>query len=197
MVGGLVQQQNVGPLEQQLGQCDARLPAAAQRVGTRRELRLAKAQAVQHRGDRGVGAKPVQRLDAVLHLAVARQQFGLCFQAVRFLTQPRLERRQFGLQRGQLRQRRARFREHVPPRHLDPFLGQMTDLQPTATLYLPGVGFQPSGQHAEQRRLAGAVGSHQPDPVALAEVPVQAAKHLLPAERQADVPELQHGIAAP
>ena len=39
MVGGLVEQQQVGPAEQQLGQRDAHLPAARERLGGPRRRR--------------------------------------------------------------------------------------------------------------------------------------------------------------
>ena len=45
-----------------------------------------------------------------------------------------------------------------------PLLVERGDLQIGAEPHRPGVGRQRAGQHAEQRRLAGAVGADQPDP---------------------------------
>ena len=51
MVGGLVEQQQVGLLQQQLGQREAHLPAAGKLLGLAVPVVLAEAQAVEHRAD--------------------------------------------------------------------------------------------------------------------------------------------------
>ena len=65
MVGGLVEQQQVGLRQQQLGECDAHLPAAGELSGVARPVFLAKAEAVEHRAD-----LRVERV-AVVHAEVA------------------------------------------------------------------------------------------------------------------------------
>ena len=77
MVGGLVEQQQVGLFEQQLGQRDAHLPAAGELLGAALPIALAEAEAGEHGADLRFDGVAVARaelafraMEAVGHLRV-------------------------------------------------------------------------------------------------------------------------------
>ena len=71
MVGGLVEQQQIRLGEQQLGQRDAHLPAAAELVGLARPVFLAEAEAGEHGAHLGVERVAVEGVKAFLQHGVA------------------------------------------------------------------------------------------------------------------------------
>ena len=71
VVGRLVQQQQIRLGQQQLGQRDAHLPAAAELIGLPRPVFLAEAQAGQHAAHLRVQRVAVQRVKALLQHGVA------------------------------------------------------------------------------------------------------------------------------
>ena len=71
MVGGLVEKQQVGFGQQQLGQRDAHLPAAAELVGLARPILFAEAEAGEHRAHLGVERVAVEGVKALLEHGVA------------------------------------------------------------------------------------------------------------------------------
>ena len=71
VVGRLVEQQQVGPAEQQLRQREAHLPAARERVGRLLERRVGEAEPAEHGRDLQVDAVAVAQAEAILQIAVA------------------------------------------------------------------------------------------------------------------------------
>ena len=71
VVGGLVEQQQVGLGQQQLGQRDAHLPAAAELVGLPRPILFAEAEAGEHAAHLRVERVAVERVKALLQHGVA------------------------------------------------------------------------------------------------------------------------------
>ena len=83
MVGGLVEEEQVGVAEQQLGEGDAHLPAAREVSGRLFEVLDGKAQAAEDLARTGVELVAAQALEAVLGVAVVLEQAvelgaGLC-----------------------------------------------------------------------------------------------------------------------
>ena len=79
VVGGLVEQQQVGLFEQQLGQRDAHLPAAGELFGAALPIALRETEAGEHRADLRFDGVAVARaefafgaVEAVGHLGVFR-----------------------------------------------------------------------------------------------------------------------------
>ncbi len=71
MVGGLVEQQQVGLGQQQLGQRDAHLPAAAELIGLARPVLLAEAEAGEHGAHLRIERVAVEGVKALLQHGVA------------------------------------------------------------------------------------------------------------------------------
>ena len=71
MVRGLVEQQQAGPAEEQLGERDAHLPAAGERLGGLPEVGRLEAETAQHGVHLRLDAVAVPVLEGGLDLAVA------------------------------------------------------------------------------------------------------------------------------
>ena len=160
MVGGLVQQQQVGLFEQQLGQRDAHLPAARELLGAPLPIALRETQAGEHAahlrfdGVAVAGAKlAFHAMEAVGHLRVLGAggvEFGHAARQVLLLV---FERAQAGEDRHALGEDRAAGEREAILRQV---------AEGDALLGGDAAGVEPfdSGQDLEQRRLAGAVGAH-------------------------------------
>ena len=160
VVGGLVEQQQVGLFEQQLGERDAHLPAAGELFGAAFPIALRKAEAAEH------GAH--LRFDGV---AVARAE--LAFGLVKPLGDLRVFRAggvEFGHAVGQvllLLFELAQVGEHGHALGEDgaagerePFLRQVAEGDALLGGHDAGIESLDAGQHFQERRLAGAVGAH-------------------------------------
>ena len=73
MVGRLVEQQQAGASEQQLGERDAHLPAARERLAGAVEVRRREAEPAQHGRDLQIDAVAFEPPELLLQIAVARQ----------------------------------------------------------------------------------------------------------------------------
>ena len=73
MIGRLVEQQQVRPSEQQLGERDPHLPAAGERFAGPAGVLAAESQTAQHGGDAQVHAVAFVQPESILELGVARQ----------------------------------------------------------------------------------------------------------------------------
>src|SRR5208282_3835354 len=65
VVGGLVEQQQVRLLQQQLGQCNAHLPASGEFFGAAMPILLAETEAHEHASDLGLDGKSVASTEFV------------------------------------------------------------------------------------------------------------------------------------
>ena len=168
VVGRLVEQQQVGILQEQPRQRGAHLPAAGEgRAGL---LQLGQREAEP--GQQPFGAVAAEPLVEVVELLVQvgqrrrELQLGL---AVGGRAQPVLGRRQPLLQRGSPRHRRQHRLDHRAGRERGHVLRQVADAGAAPPGERAGVGRHLACQDAEQGRLAGAVGAEQADPVVRAD----------------------------
>jgi len=160
MVRRLVEQQERGRQQQQAGQRRAHPPAP-------REL--------GHRTRQLVGT------EAMLEVAVARgQRLG------RRRGQRRRHVFHVTLERPDVREAGERFRQHRALAAGGGLLREVADGGGARAAHAPHVGIVETGEDAAERRLAGAVGADEPDPLPLRDAPRQIAEEDLPAERLGD-----------
>ena len=160
VIGGLVEQQQVGFFEQQLGQRDAHLPAAGELFGTLGPFALRKSQAGEHHADLRFDGEAVARaelafgvMEAVGHLRVLGAlgvEFGHLVRQ-RFLLL--LEGQQIG-EDGHA------FGEDGAAGKRETFLREVADAGAFHGDHGAGVQAVHAGQDLQQRGFAGAVGAH-------------------------------------
>ncbi len=196
VVGRLVEQQQAGPPEQQLGQRDAHLPAARERLGGLAEVVLAEAEAAQHGRDPQVDAVAVVAAELLLQLGVADQHRLVLALGHAVVAQPRLERVHLGLPRQQVGEGRRRLVEQGPAAVVQAVLRQVADGQPARGDHLAGVGLVDAGQDAQQGGLAGPVRAAQADPLPIADLPGDVVEEDAVAEGLVELRELDHVGAA-
>ncbi len=187
MVGGLVEEEEVGLGEQQPGQRDAHLPATAEGVAGLVPVLGAEPQAVQHPADALVdgeaaghvkrGELGVQALDRAL-VAAGDGVFGG--------GDPRLE----GLHGGHAR---ARLVPDALGAARHRALRQPAELHVAAQLDPAVIDQDLAGDGPEQRGLAGAVATDQADLVAGVDDDGGVDQQVAPADRQRDVLDTKHG----
>ncbi len=195
MVGRLVEQEQPGPAEQQLGQRDAHLPAARERFGRLGEVVLAEAEAAQHRGDAQVDAVAVVAAEALLQLGVADEHRFVLALRHAVVAQPGLERVHLGLLAQQLGEGHRRFVDQRPAAVVEPVLRQVADGEAARGDDLAGIGLVDAGQHPEQGGLAGPVRAAQADPFPVADLPGDVVEEDAVAEGLVELRELDHGAA--
>ncbi len=152
VVGRLVQQQQIGPAHQHLGQQHAQLEPARQRAQRLAVRRHRDAQALQHRAGPGLQRVTIVGSDAVLEIGDP-DRIGMGF----------------GRQPALLGQRPG---DHLVPAHRqvqddlgvvqEAVLAQHPHPRALGQQHLAGAGLLVTGQDAQERRLARAVGAHQP-----------------------------------
>ena len=171
MVGRLVEQQQPGLAQQQLGQRQAHLPAAREMLGRQLEVRRCEAQAAQDGRHPQLDRVAVADPEALLGGAVAFEQRRVGLRRHRLVGQPVLEVVHLGFQVEQRPQRLARLGEDGAAGVLQAVLRQVAEGQRRWPDHLAAVGFVEPGEDPQQRGLAGAVGPAQADPIAVADVP--------------------------
>ena len=191
MVARLVQQHGVGPHQQNARQRHAHLPAAGQRADIAVHHFLAEAQARQHFARPPLQRIAVELLEAVLHLAVARDD------VVHVVGARRIGHRGFELLHlGGDRADRTGAVHHLghraAARHLADVLAEIADGDAAIDRDLALVGLFLAGDHPEQRRLAGAVGADKADLLALLKRRGRLDEEDLMADLLADVVETNH-----
>ena len=87
------------------------------------------------------------------------------------IAEPLLERVHLGLHREQLVERARRFLEHAATRMFQAILRQVADPQRGRFEDAAGVGLVEPRQHLQQGRLARAIGTAQPDALAIGDLP--------------------------
>ena len=192
VVGRLVEQQQPGPAEQQLGQCDAHLPAAGERLGGAFEVGGGEAEPAQDRVHLRLDAVAVPILERVLDLAVARQGGVVLARGHTGVSELRFERAQLRLQREQRLERPARLLVERPAGVGQPILRQVADRQAVRPRNLARVGLDLPGQHLEQRRLAGPVRAAEADALAVLNLPGDLVEQHPVAEGLVKVGDVEH-----
>jgi hypothetical protein len=151
----------VGPGEEQPRQRGAHLPAARQLLDRPVELLPGEAQALENPL---AAVAPVALLEVGEHLVgvgeLRRQVQPLLVVLGR--RQRRLDRRRPLGEPRPVGHRGEHGVDHRPWRQLEDVLRQVAGAHALAEGDGPGVGLHPPGEELEQRRLAGAVGPHQP-----------------------------------
>ena len=161
MVGGLVQKQQVGLGQQQLGQRDAHLPTPRKFLRPPRPVCFVEAQACQHRAHLRIKRVAIEGVKA-------RLQHGVAFCCGCIFGASVVERSHLTGQRLNLRLHRPEFVEYGEAlfedratTQLQALLRQIADGHAAREPHLSVVeGFQ-AGQHFHQRGLAGAIGAHE------------------------------------
>ena len=171
MVGRLVEQQQVGLAEQQLGQRDAHLPAAGEGFGRPFEVRRLEAEAAEHRRRLQLDAVAVAEPEAILQVAVAMQHRIVLGFRNRRIAELILDGVHLRLHRDQVGERARRLLEDGVTRVTQAVLRQVADGQRVRLEHGARIGLVDAGHHLEQRGLAGAVRSAQADAFAIGDLP--------------------------
>jgi hypothetical protein len=192
MVGRLVQQQQAGASEQQLGQRDAHLPAAGERVGRPIEVRAREPQAGEHRRHLQVNAVALGEAEAIAQLAVAIEHLRLVILGRIRRAHALLERVHLLFHRQQRREGQRRLSEHGAPLVLQAVLREIPDREACGLDDVAGVGLVDARQHPEQGGLAGAVRPAQAHALAVVDLPGDRVEKHAIAERLGEAGELDH-----
>ena len=196
MIGRLVEQQQVGLAEQQLGQRQAHLPAAGECFGLPVEIRRGEPEPVQHGGGLQIDAVPVVEPEAILQVAVAGQHRLVLAFGNRRVAQPLLERVHLGFHREQRAERAGGFLEDGPAGVGQAVLRQIADRQRRRLEDGAAVRLVEPGHHAQQRGLAGAVRAAQAHPLARSDLPGDVVEQDAVAESFREGGELNHSPRA-
>ena len=189
VVGRLVEQQHVGPLEQHAAERHAAPLAARQLgdvgVGGRQPERV-------HRDlQRAVEIPAVGRLDRVLQLALLVEQL-VHLAGLQVLAQLQVHLVEAGEQPLGRRHRHLDVAEHVLLRIQRRLLGQVADADAVGGLGVAEEVLVDAGHDAQQRRLAGAVRAEDADLGARVERQIDPLQDLL--VRRVNPPEVLHRV---
>ena len=158
MVGGLVQEEEGGRFEQQLGQHDPHDPAAAELAHPAAAVLLPETEAGQDPGDAGLDVEVSGRVQEVLQLALAGEHGLEAFRLRRGLGQAAVDILQLGRGRVEAGEGLARLLGQgaggIDPAYL---LGEVADGVVLAPGDDPGIGVGLARDHPEQGALARAV----------------------------------------
>ncbi len=185
VVRRLVEEHHVGALQEQPGQHHPRLLAAGERQRVAVELRLGEAQAREDLLDPVVDRIGVLVLDLLVERVVAERgplAVGLIVRLGHLLG----GLFQLVLELDQRRQARLDDVDHRLARREVGLLPQQADADARPAVEIAVIGPVVAGQELHQRRLAGAVGSDQPDALARPDLERQVLKHRIAAELPAE-----------
>ena len=171
MVGRLVEKQQRRAAEQQLGERDAHLPAARKRLGRFREVRLAESEAVEHLRHAQVDAVAFLAPEEIREVVIPDEQRLVFALGERRVGQVVLDAIDLGLGLEQRREGERRLVEQRAAGMVEPVLRQIADGERRGPDDRAAVRLVEAGEHAEQRRLAGAVGTGEPDAFAGGDLP--------------------------
>ena len=192
MVRRLVEQQQVGLAEQQLGKRDAHLPAAGKRF--RRPLEVVGAEAEALKDGRGLqlDAVAVAEAEPVLQLAVALEhRLVLAFGNGR-IAEPLFELVHLRLHAEEPFEGAARFLEQRAAGMGQAVLRQVADREGSGFEHAAAVRFVEPRHDAQQGRLSGPVRSAQSDPLARRDLPRHTVEQDAIAERLGELEKLNH-----
>ena len=196
MVARLVEQHHVGSHQQDARERDAHLPAARELADVAVHHLLAEAQAREHLACPALQRVAVELLEAVLHLAIAFENF-LHLVGLVGVGHLGFDRLQFGGDFGHGTSAVHRFGNRAAARHLADILAEVTDGHAAIDRDLAFVGLILAGDQTEQRRLAGAVGADEADLLAALERGGGLDEDDLVAILLADIVEANHGTRNP
>ena len=162
VVGRLVHQQHVGPAQQHARQRDAHLPAARERADVAIDLVVLEAQAVQHFAGLRLERVAAEMLVFLLHFAEAGED-AVHVVGLRGIFHGVLQGFQLVVQIADAPAAGDGFIEDRAALHLLHVLAEVADGQLLGNRDLAFVGRFLADHHAEERGLAGAVGTDQAD----------------------------------
>ena len=162
MVGGLVEEQHVRPAEQHPGHRDAHLPAARQRADVAVDALVVESQPVEDLARLALERVAAEMLVLLLDFAETGED---PIHVVRpgGIGHRVIERLQFVMESAEPATAGDRLVEDASAGHLLDILPEVTDRQLLRHRDFAVVGRLLSDDHSEERGLAGAVGSHEPD----------------------------------
>jgi hypothetical protein len=172
VVGRLVEQQHVGPLEQQGGQHAAHLPAARELAEVAPLVAGGKAQAGQDGQRIVLGEEALVVIDTLVQLAGPGRQLEQRVVVLPAGGQLGLDRGQLVVEGGPARHRRQHEVAQAAPALDHQVLRQPADPHAAGAGDLAVVELLLAGDDLEQRGLAGAVGPDQADALAVADAQV-------------------------
>ena len=162
VVGRLVHQQDVGLAEQHARHRDAHLPAAGQRADVAVDPVVVEAEAVQHFAGLALERVAAEMVVFLLHLAEAREDLVHVVGAAG-IGHRVLQLFELVMQIADAAAAGDGLIEDGAARHLLDVLAEVADGELLRDRDLAVVRRFFAGDHAENRRLAGAVGSDEPD----------------------------------
>ena len=192
VVGGLVEQQQAGAPQQQLGERDAHLPAAGERLGRAVEVVVDEAEPAQHGGHAQIDGVAVRAPERLLELRVPDEHPLVFALRHRRVAEAVLEVVEFLLLVEQAGKGRARLVTQRAPGVHQAVLRQVADGEALRLHDRPGVRFVEPRQHPQQRGLSRAVGAAKADAVAQAELPRDGVEQDAAAEGLGQLGELDH-----
>ena len=163
MVGGLVEQHDVGVHQQDAGERHAHLPAARQLADIALHHLLAEREAGEHLLRPALERVAVEFLESRLHLAVALDQRLHLVEAAG-IGQRGLDVLQLGRHLAHRAGAVHDLGDDAAPGHLADVLAEIADGHAAVGRDLPLVGRLLAGDHPKQRGLAGAVGGRPARP---------------------------------
>ena len=188
----LVEEQQVGAAEQQLGQRDAHLPSAGERLARTIGVVRTEAEAAQDRSDAEVHVVAIRQAEAILQLRIARQHrlmLGLRHGGV---AKAMLDVVHLRLDIEQRLKGAAGFLEDGAPRVRQSVLRQIPNGQVGRPDNGAGVRFIEPGQHLEEGGLAGAIRPAETHTIAVTDLPGDMLEQGAVTERFRQVGELDH-----
>ena len=161
MIGRLVEQQQVGLGQQQLGQRDAHLPSAGELVGLARPILLAEAKAGEHAAHLRVERVAIERVEALLQHRIALRGGVVLGSFVVEFGQLAAEALDLAFHLMQLVEDGEAFGEHASAGKAQPLLWQIADTDTARLLHCAVVERLLAGENLHQRGFAGAIGAHK------------------------------------
>ncbi len=156
MVGGLVEEQHVGVLQQEPGERDAHHPAAGEGADVLLHVRIGESEPAQDAARLRLHAIAAERLEPMLEPAVLVHQLGE-LGLVLGVGQLQLDVPHAALDAAHLARARHHLRHDAATLALGDLLPQVADGEVASARHRPGIGFLVAGDDLEQRRLAGTV----------------------------------------
>ena len=186
VVGGLVEEQQIGAAQQHPSQCDPHLPAAGQLADRPVAVRFLEPQAAHDDADLAVALVVAAALQPLEELPVR----GEHLLAVISVGHAPLQRRGLGRHRVQVGERTLQLLDDRPPGPgrvvAGPGLRQVAHPRAALQAHAAGVRGKLASGHAQQRALAAAVGTGQGDTVSPCQRGACAGEHRLRAVGDAD-----------
>ncbi len=194
MVGGLVEQQQVGFLQQQLGQRQPHLPAAGEFLRLPIPVFFAKSKSLQHAPHFSFNRVTIAGAKFVLQTVIAVGHVGILRAGMIEFGDLMGERFQLAFHGMKFGKHRHAFGKHGAPGKREPILRQISCGRPLGDDERAVVEAVQAGENLHQRRLAGAVRAHQADAVVRRDQPVGVFKKKFVAETFSGAGKLDHGL---